>query len=66
LVTVTVAAMIALLMNSRGIAGLMRVKANSQPCSVNGLGMNVICTESGSVLNDVMIIHEKGTNIRSA
>ena len=38
----------------------------ARPSSVNGSGMNVSRTESGSVLNDVITDQANGTNIRSA
>jgi len=66
LVTVTAAAMTALLMNMTGSGGVTLFQANSHPSSVNGCGRIVSWTESGSVLNEVMTDHAKGTNISSA
>src|SRR3954453_2336593 len=65
-VIVTAVAMRKLLTNSTVIAGVSSVAANCQPAVVNGSGMSVSRTESGSVLNDVTTDHVNGTNIRIA
>jgi hypothetical protein len=42
------------------------VNACSQPSTVNGWGMNVRRTESGSVLNEVITDQANGRNISNA
>ncbi len=62
----TAVAMIRLLKNRTWIGGVSCVNANSHPAVVNGWGMSVRCTESGSVLNDVTTDHVNGTNSTTA
>ena len=63
---VTARAMPKLFANSRKIEGFSFSKTYRQASRVNGWGMIVSWTESGSVLNDVMSDQPNGMNIAIA
>ena len=64
--TVTTAAISALLKKSWMRPGESPLNAAFQPSSVIGSGMNVRRTASGEVLKEVTTVHRKGTNISNA